>query len=305
MNITNLTSRVMLATLNISVWRARRFDTRATQEVEAKHEAKDIGRFNKRLLTDGATSYKEVCAIGNRARALFDSHSLNYDQLGVRLLPTAVYMDVAEKLRALRDQFDAATAQFLADYPRLKDEARIALNGLFDEADYPTEAELRRKFGVRFSVLPFPDASQFGIDLPPDVLHGIREEMDAKVLGAVKAANDDLVGRLYEAVQHFANRLYGEGNVRLDVADKVRELSALLPRLNFSDDPVLTEILAKTQEQLACYTGAQLKDDPLLRLNVAERAMEIEAQMAAFMGGPPPALTREAGDMPMLQLLAA
>ncbi|MEM5432327.1 conserved protein of unknown function (plasmid) [Cupriavidus taiwanensis] len=305
MNITNLTSRVMLATLNISVWRARRFDTRATQEVEAKHEAKDIGRFNKRLLTDGATSYKEVCAIGNRARALFDSHSLDYDQLGVRLLPTAVYMDVAEKLRALGDQFDAATAQFLADYPRLKDEARVALNGLFDEADYPTEAELRRKFGVRFSVLPFPDASQFGIDLPPDVLHGIREEMDAKVLGAVKTANNDLVSRLYEAVQHFANRLYGEGNVRLDVADKVRELSALLPRLNFSDDPVLTEILAKTQEQLACYTGAQLKDDPLLRLNVAERAMEIEAQMAAFMGGPPPTLTREGGDMPMLHLLAA
>ena len=305
MNITNLTSRVMLATLNISVWRARRFDTRATQEVEAKHEAKDIGRLNTRLLTDGAPSSQAVCAIGNRARALFDSHSLDYDQLGVRLLPTAVYMDVAEKLRAMRDQFEVATAQFLADYPRLKDEARVALNGLFDEADYPTEAELRRKFGVRFSVLPFPDASQFGIDLPPDVLHGIREEMDAKVLGAVKTANNDLVGRLYEAVQHFANRLYGEGNVRLDVADKVRELSALLPRLNFSDDPALSEILAKTQDQLACYTGAQLKDDPLLRLNVAERAMEIEAQMAAFMGGPPPTLTREAGDMPMLQLLAA
>ncbi len=67
----------------------------------------------------------------------------------------------------------------------------------------------------------------------------------------------------------------------------------------------MADILAKTQDQLACYTGAQLKDDPLLRLNVAGRAMEIEAQMAAFMGGPPPALTREVGDMPMLQLLAA
>ncbi|RWA55719.1 hypothetical protein AU476_06340 [Cupriavidus sp. UYMSc13B] len=222
----------------------------------------------------------------------------------MRLLPTTVYMEVAEKLRALRDEFEGATAQFLADYPRLKDEARVALNGLFEEADYPTEAELRRKFGVRFSVLPFPDASQFGIDLPPDVLRGIRNEMDAKVMSAVKTANNDLVGRLYEAVQHFANRLYGEGNVRLDVADKVRELSTLLPKLNFSDDAVLADILARTQNQLACYTGAQLKDDPLLRLNVAERAMEIEAQMAAFMGGPPLALTRDS-DIPMLQLLAA
>lgn len=305
MNITNLTSRVMLSTLNVSVWRARRFDTRATQAVEAKHEAKDIGRFNKRLLTEGATSYKEVCAIGNRARALFDSHSLAYDQLGVRLLPTAVYMDVAARLRALRDEFEMATEQFLADYPRLKDEAQVALNGLFDESDYPTGAELRKKFGIRFSVLPFPDASQFGIDLPPDVLQGIRNEMDGRVMSAVKTANNDLVGRLYEAVQHFANRLYGEGNVRLDVADKVRELSTLLPKLNFSDDPTLADILAKTQAQLACYTGSQLKDDPLLRLNVAERAMEIEAQMAAFMGGSPAPFTKPAGDMPMLQLLAA
>ncbi|HVI89411.1 MAG TPA: hypothetical protein VM659_13990 [Dongiaceae bacterium] len=305
MNITDISARVMLATLNISVWRARRFDTRATEDVEKKHEAKDIGRFNKRLLTDGAISYKEVCSIGNRARSLFDNHSLDYDQLGVRLLPTAVYMDVADELRALRDQFDMATDRFLTDYPRLKEEARTVLNDLFDEADYPTEAELRRKFGMRFSVLPFPDASQFGIELPPDVLAGIREEMNGRVMTAVKTANDDLVGRLFEAVQHFANRLYGEGNVRLDVADKVRELSDLLPKLNFSDDPALTAILDRTRQQLACHSGADLKDSPELRKQVADQAMEIEAQMAAFMGGPARTVSVEAPVSPMFAMLTA
>ncbi|KAF7962404.1 hypothetical protein AWV80_22190 [Cupriavidus sp. UYMU48A] len=294
MNITNITKRVMLATFNTSVWRARKFDTRATEEVEANHDAKDIGRFNKKLLTEGATSYKDVCAIANRARAYFDAHSLDYDQLGVRLLPTDIYMEVADRQRQFQDEFNAATAVFLADYPRLKEEARSALNGLFDEADYPTPAELAKKFGMRLAVLPFPDASQFDIALPSNVLDGLRADMDQRVVGAVKTANDDLVGRLFEAVQHFANRLYGATNVRLDVTDKVRELSALLPKLNFSGDPALTRILEETQQHLARHSGLDLRNSIDLRKQVAEKAMEIEAQMAAFMGGPPPLAMTEA-----------
>lgn len=305
MNIQDVTKRVMLATFNTSVWRARKFDTRATEEVEANHDTKDIGRFNKKLLTDGATSYKEVCAIANRARAYFDAHSLDYDQLGVRLLPTDMYMEVADRQRQFQDEFNAATAVFLADYPRLKDEAREALNGLFDDADYPTQAELAKKFGMRLAVLPFPNASQFDIALPANVLDGLKTEMDQRVLGAVKTANDDLVGRLFEAVQHFANRLYGATNVRLDVADKVRELSALLPKLNFSGDPALTRILEDTQQHLARHSGLDLRNSTELRKQVAEKAMEIEAQMAAFMGGPPSSSDVSAPASPMFQLLTA
>ncbi|MGT2455256.1 hypothetical protein ACU4GI_19185 [Cupriavidus basilensis] len=305
MNIQDITKRVMLATFNTSVWRARRFDTRATQEVESNHDTKDIGRFNKKLLTEGATSYKEVCAVANRARAYFDAHSLDYDQLGVRLLPTDMYMEVADRQREFQDEFNATTAVFLADYPRLKEEARAALNGLFDDADYPTQAELAKKFGMRLAVLPFPDASQFDIALPANVLDGLKADIDQRVLGAVKTANDDLVGRLFEAVQHFANRLYGATNVRLDVADKVRELSALLPKLNFSGDPALTRILDETREHLARHTGADLRNSNDLRKQVAEKAMEIEAQMAAFMGGPPPSPAAAAPTSSMFELLTA
>ncbi|WP_204309533.1 hypothetical protein, partial [Enterobacter cloacae] len=68
--------------------------------------------------------------------------------------------------------------------------------------------------------LPFPDASQFGINLPANVLDGIKADMDERVFSAVKTANEDIVGRLYDAVQHFANRLYAGRNVRLGVVDK-------------------------------------------------------------------------------------
>ncbi|MGT2491370.1 hypothetical protein ACU4GD_14705 [Cupriavidus basilensis] len=95
-----------------------------------------------------------MCAVANRARAYFDAHSLDYDQLGVRLLPTDMYMEVADRQREFQDEFNATTAVFLADYPRLKEEARAALNGLFDDADYPTQAELAKKFGYAPGTIP-------------------------------------------------------------------------------------------------------------------------------------------------------
>ncbi|MFM0420542.1 hypothetical protein PQQ69_39865, partial [Paraburkholderia aromaticivorans] len=84
---TNIQSKVMLCSVTISTWVARRFDGKATEEVENKHHAKGIGRFNKRLLPENSPSFQEVVTIAGRIRKYFYDHSLKYDQLGVRLLP--------------------------------------------------------------------------------------------------------------------------------------------------------------------------------------------------------------------------
>ncbi len=99
MDITSIQSKVMLCSVTISTWVARRFDGKVTQEVESKHHAKGIGRFNKRLLPEHAPSFAEVVTLAGRIRSYFYDHTLKYDQLGVRLLPTMVYMDFAEKMR--------------------------------------------------------------------------------------------------------------------------------------------------------------------------------------------------------------
>lgn len=161
------------------------------------------------------------------------------------------------------------------------------MNTLYNEADYPSLAELKGKFGVKLSVLPFPDASQFGVDLPNDVLTTLRTEIDEHAMASIQTANHDLVGRLYEAVSTMASRLYASGNVRLDVANHVRELCDLLPKLNFSNDPKLAHILTEAKQHLAAHNGAELKESSVLRSQVATKATEIEGLMAAFMGGAP------------------
>ncbi|MGF6383422.1 hypothetical protein OKW31_006423 [Paraburkholderia atlantica] len=287
MNITELKSRVMLSAVTVSAWQARCFDVKATEEVEKNHQAKDIGRFNKRLLPEHAPSYKEVVSIGNRIRRYHYDRSLKYEQLGVRLLPTAIYMDFADQMRKMKDEFDLAVSVFLTDYLNLKEQARVELNGLFNESDYPTLARMSEKFGVKLAVLPFPDASQFGVDLPADVLTDLRSEIDQHVLASITTANNDLVGRLYEAVSKLADKLYGATDVRLGVTNQVRELCELLPKLNFTNDPKLNHILEQAKTHLAVHRGADLKESSVLRSQVAAKASEIEGLMAAFMGGAP------------------
>ena len=287
MNITELKSRVMLSAVTVSAWQARCFDVKATEEVEKNHQAKDIGRFNKRLLPEHAPSYKEVVSIGNRIRRFHYYHSLKYEQLGVRLLPTTIYMDFADQMRKMKDEFDLAVSVFLTDYLNLKEQARLELNGLFNESDYPTLASMSEKFGVKLAVQPFPDASQFGVDLPADVLTDLRSEIDQHVLASISTANNDLVGRLYEAVSKLADKLYGATDVRMGVSNQVRELCELLPKLNFTNDPKLNHILEQAKTHLAVHTGADLKESRVLRSQVAAKASEIEALMAAFMGGAP------------------
>ena len=305
MNITDIQSKVMLCAVNVSCWEARSYDDKATEEVEERHQAKGkrIGRFNKRLLPEHAPSYAEVRAIGSRIRAHFYGHTLKYDQLSVRLLPTLVYMDFADRMRALKDEYDLAVSVFLTDYLDLKEQARAELPELYNEANYPTLASMNEKFGVRMSVLPFPDASQFGVELPENVLTSLRGEIDQHVMTSIHEANNDLVGRLYKAVSKMAERLYASPNVRLDVANNVRELCELLPKLNFSNDPRLKHILDQAKLHLASYSGADLKESSVLRSQVAAKATEIEGLMAAFMGSTPPAIEIDK-PTPQLRLVA-
>ncbi|SAL51374.1 hypothetical protein AWB73_05381 [Caballeronia turbans] len=75
MDITSIQSKVMLCSVTISTWVARRFDGKVTQEVESKHHAKGIGRFNKRLLPEHAPSFAEVVTLAGPDRVKTHSHS--------------------------------------------------------------------------------------------------------------------------------------------------------------------------------------------------------------------------------------
>ncbi|MEW5891081.1 MAG: hypothetical protein ACOZCP_19325 [Pseudomonadota bacterium] len=283
--MSNIKSRVMLAMLNISVWDAHVHDSKATSEVEKNHSTSDIGRFNKRLLPKKAASFEAVMELARTARETFYRYTLKYGQDGVRLLPAEAYMELAQEIRGLKVEFPRRVEAFLEDLPNLKAVQKAALNGLYREDDYPTVDVLRTKFDLRFKVLPFPDAEQFGVTLPEADLIEIRKSIDEHTAEAAQIATRDLWNRMYEAVSRMTVQLSKpSGRIHDSLVENVREIVELLPSLNFTGDSKLAELCEQAAAKLASQDAEELRQSMGTRMTVAQQAADIQAQMAAYMG---------------------
>lgn len=286
-------SKVMLARLTVNSWSAKRFDGRATQEVVANHtqegaDKKDIGRFNKRLILKGAAEFEHLVRIEARAREAFHEASLRYDGDGIRLMPVRAYLDYLAHYHAFKDRFDAALETFLAAYPKLKEEARGALNGLFCEADYPTAEQLRARYGMKLDIWPFPEAEHFNVDcLSAEAAEAIRHQIEESQLNAFTQSKEELRTRLFEVVSHMADRLLAAaegGRLHDSVLTNVQDTIAILPKLNFLDDPQITRAIEFARSKLGGFNASYMRANRELCVPAAQAAREVQRTISQEFG---------------------
>jgi hypothetical protein len=227
----NLRTRALLVTLNISVWNPKKTDRAATLEtLIAKGASRDAGSFVKNLLPDGAIDAVKK-AEGKLRRMVYDQ-TLPWRDDGIRILPIAMWEDFAASERATKEEFNKAVGQFLLDYDQHRAKAKIALNGLFNEADYPSVEVVRQKFSVRISWFPMPDGADFRVDLPEDVRQQISAEMDQGVEESILGAQQELHTRLSSALTAVVDRLKEPDTIfRNSLITNLRGLCEQLPKL--------------------------------------------------------------------------
>ncbi|MBC3871407.1 hypothetical protein [Undibacterium oligocarboniphilum] len=277
---------VMLASLNFSAWTGRRFDNRATATVENSVQIRKVGRFNKALMPGKPESFDAILKFGTNLREEFNKCTLEYQQLGVRLMPVSVYMEFAEKIRAKTIEYHRLVDTFIEEYPDIVSESQSRLGPLFLDEDYPDVFDLRKKFGIRFSVLPFPDAERFGVSLPEIELQRVRKEIEDHIDDSLKLAHLDLQRRLYEATLHLAQRVNSEGRLYNSSIENLREIITLLPKLNFTEDEYLTEIANRASRELTVFNADVLRTDAAIRADVGSKATEIAKNMSDYFDMP-------------------
>lgn len=277
----SLNSKAMLVSLTISQWTARKFDKKVTEEVRSTHNAGDAGRYNKLLIANEAI--KEVTKATSEARVFHYTNTLPWTDDGARILPAANYLSYCEGMRKCKAQFERAVAKFLSNYDGLKEEARVRLNTMFNEADYPDEKAIRRKYDLRTSVLPLPSASDFRVDLQEEEVEEIQRNIEERMQNAQNKAMRDLFFRLKEALDRMVERLSDPENVFRDsLVGNLVELVNLLPRLNLTDDPNLENVRREIESKLTRHAPDSLRVDPHLRKEVATDAKDILDRMSFF-----------------------
>src|SRR5262245_31008868 len=288
---TALSRTTTLVSVNVSVWTARRLDRKVTDEVNRQHNAaKDAGRYNKLLIE--AEHLKEVNQLVSSIRQLHYSMTRPWCDEGPRILPNVLHSKFTDALRVLKRDFETAADKFCRAYPDYVETRAKQLNGLFKASDYPSPTEIRSKFKIETKVLPFPDAEDFRADLDDDTVADIKREIAETSAKVVDDAMKHTANQIIELVGHMAEKLTeqtgkpkkkGERSFYMDsLVDNVRDLAALLPAFNLTNDPKLTAITNRIVKELCVEDAPTLRKDNNLAKSVAKSADEIVAEVGKF-----------------------
>ena len=202
----NLSHDAMLVGLRIAAWSGRQYDRKASTHVAVHHDASvSAGRYNKCLLPKAA--FAALTATMSAARSAHYAQTLPWDDQGSRLLTVANYERYTELMDALRERMVRERARFIEDYDDNIDKARLDLGKLFRIEDYPSKEALRGKFGLRYRIIPVPDADHFMAKLASDDTDRVKRDIESQIEERLHDAVGDLYRRLGEAVERVSERL--------------------------------------------------------------------------------------------------
>ena len=280
----NLNDRALLVQLSVSQWTARKFDKRATKSVaDAFSTLKEAGRYNKALLpmNDKLNAVHQKTTL---IRQKYYDNTLPWGIDGTQMLPTANYLNFTSDFRKEKGEWEWLVQDFIDHYDQLRQDAKRILGGLHNDADYPSASEIPKKFKIDMAVYPVP-TSDFRVSIGSDELARIQHDVERRVKDAEKMAMQEVWQRLFDRVKHMAEKLADPKAIFRDsMVENARELCALLPKLNFTDNPELEQMRQQVEASLLKHPEA-LRNDPDLRRDTAAEAKAIMDKMSVFMGG--------------------
>ncbi len=286
----NLSHDAMLVSLRIAAWSGRLHDRQASTHVAVHHEASvTAGRYNKCLLPRAA--FAALNATVSAARAAHDAQTLPWDDRGCRLLPVANHERYTGLMDGLRERMVRERARFIEDYDDNIEKARLDLGKLFRIGDYPSKEDLRDRFGLRWRIVPVPDADHFMAKLASDDADRVKRDIESQVEERLHGAVGDLYRRLGEAVERVSERLRedGEGKplvFRDSMIGNIRDLVDIVPRLNIFGDDELARLCGQVKEKIAAVEPDALRPsrnfDPVARARVKRDADALAERFAGY-----------------------
>lgn len=282
----DISARALLVNITVRVWSGEKRDRAITREICSLKGAEDNAvRANKSLLGE---AIKPVQTAERGVRTAVNERTLPWMDDGCRILKGAAFLTFTESMAEPVRNFDTAVVAFIAAYPEIKYEARRRLGDAYSDGDFPSQAKLRERFGVRLTYLPVPSSDDFRVQLAADEIAAVRRNAEDALRDTVNDAVRTLLDRLREPVAHMATRLRlfrrrsngkTEHPFRDTLVENVREIVRIAPMLNLMDDPRIAEICADIERHLTAYDPDELRNSPALREDVANQADEILRRM--------------------------
>jgi hypothetical protein len=283
METIGIQTSAMLVELNISSWTARKLDRRVSDEVDASNATRArAGNYNKNLLA-GTQVLDSIIKYAANARAWHNRQTIPWSDNGLRLLPMQLFLDYKAQLNTLEQNYNKLVDNFIDVYPNLVSAAAFNLSDLFNRDEYPDAEVVRNKFGFSYYFTPVPMAGDFRVDTNEAALNELKDHYEKHYNNRLESAMTDVWQRLHSCLTHIKDRLTDEvvnGDskkkiFRDSLIENAIELTNIMPALNLTNDPKLTQATKDLKQALLGVDAKELRDNGTVRQDVRMQVEEI------------------------------
>lgn len=265
-------NKALIVSLSISKWTARKHDKKITDEVREQHNASDdAGRYNKLL---AAKQFMEpIQKLESEARAYHYDNTLPWGDNNERLLSSEHFMEYEAEMLRFKSKFDVACSQFFDNYDAVIADAKVRLNGMFRDGDYPKKSEIQDKFDFKVSFMPVPE-TDFRVNLSDEEVSRLKDSVTSEITNRMHDAVKDIWGRIKDQLVHMRERLSDPKAVFRDsLFDNLKDLIHLLPKLNVTDDFSIAAVCDEMSKLLASPDA--IRNNSNLRNQKAEEVQDV------------------------------
>jgi len=281
----NIDTCALLVELSVSQWTARKLDKSTTEELVKDKHAQDKGaaRVNKHLLA-GRSELEVINQYVTETRSFVYDNTLPWSDSGIRLLPSAKFMEFNTNLQEREDKFYGLVDEFVTVYPSLITAQAMALGDMFNRTDYPASTDIAHRFSFNVNYMPVPASGDFRVDVGNEAQKDLQDKLSKLADQRVESAMNGFKHRLLDHLKRMSDRLgvdviAGEAKPRKfheTLLENAHELCELAESLNIINDPQIEQARKALKKAIS---GIDIKD---LRKDMGART-EVKSQVDAIL----------------------
>lgn len=250
-----------------------------SEELEIKHRAEpsQVTAVAKLFAKQDLRGLQKVASA---ARRWFKDHTLPYGR-SQGIIPAKTFFSFTQEIGNFRLDFEQQKRALLDNIETVLQNAQLANGTLFDRDNYPSLQELEKDIYFSIECNPVPSSNDYDklADLTPEELEVLKNEAVLSSQNKMQSAIQDLFNRLLKTLLHAANKLRDDDEgmqiFRDTLVDNINRAVEAAEILNITDDDQLREFSSKVKELFDGVSASDLRRDPQLRKETADKASEL------------------------------
>ena len=284
-------NQAVLVAVTITKWSNAKTDKDITQEVSLNKNAQDgMIRVRKSLIKSAVV--KALSRIAGQIRNnVVNELTIPWGN-GVRLLPIELLDQFEREFEQHQDRWDENLRELGREYESSVSQAAKVLGDAFKASDYPSKDEILAKYSLSKKIMPLPDANDLRVALPQAKLDSIKADIEADITSSLEGAMQKVHERVTETLAHLIDKLsdFGvdaktgkaTGVFRDSTVTNLTDLASILPSLNLTGDPKLTEVSNALLTQLRDLDPEKIRNSESHRNDVGSKAKDVADKLSGF-----------------------